>query len=163
MSGSKSRIILPGYMTVEATLVVTIALYVCFFIMYMGFYQYNRCIMHQNAYRIALRAGSLYQNDRKEVVLAADKVKTILLDGRYIGMTCKDQIQVDGHVTVHLQGAWGLEVEAKSACLNPAYFIRTCRQLLQISKEAFPEEDVIGEGVIREGTVRKILPERKGE
>ena len=139
-----------GYFTVEATFIMTFVLYVCVFILYMGFFQYNRCIMQQNAYRIALRASSFYRDNNKEVFRVADQVADILCSDRYIALTCEREIAVNTEVSVTLsgkmqfpgmlfrfmQGTYKVELSIRkdSHCLNPVIFIRTCRQLKQLEE-----------------------------
>lgn len=126
------------------------ALYVCVFIIYVGFYQYNRCVMEQNAYRIALRAGGFYRENNEEVMKVADQVADILCSDRYIALTCEHDIRVKTEVSVTLSGKMEfpgmlfqfmqgtdkteLSIKKDSHCLNPVIFIRACRQLKQLEE-----------------------------
>lgn len=141
---------LSGYFTVEATLIMMFVLYSCVFIIYVGFYQYNRCVMEQNAYRIALRASGFYRENNEEVMKVADQVADILCSDRYIALTCKHDIAVNTEVSVTLSGKMEfpgmlfqfmqgadkaeLSIRKDSHCLNPVIFIRACRQLKQLEE-----------------------------
>lgn len=73
-----------GYFTVEATLIMPVVLYVCIFIIYMGFYLYDKCVMKQDAYRAALTGSSIYRDDNQKVYNAAsDRVVKLAAD-KYI-------------------------------------------------------------------------------
>lgn len=67
---------LKGYMTVEASYVMPIVIFLYLLIIFCGFFLYNRCVMSQNNYLLALRGsrftnagnnyGEVVYGDRKE-------------------------------------------------------------------------------------------------
>lgn len=117
-----------AYMTVEATLIVPFVMYISIFLLYLGFFQYDRCLLRQDAYRAALYGSSIYRTDNGEVYNAAfDRAKQ-LTEGKYIGADCSITVKVQNQVEVTLTGN---SVESGSSkCINPVFFIRSCRQLL---------------------------------
>ena len=141
-----------GYLTVEAALIMPIVFYVCIFIIYSGFFLYDRCVMKQDAYRAVLRASSIYRQDGQEVYNAAWDMLESLTTNKYIATDCeyevavqrrvhvtiRGEIQVPFHGLAELTGAsgWYIEETVESKCLNPVMFIRMCRQLI-----AAPEEE----------------------
>lgn len=142
---------LEGYMTVEATLIMPIVLYVCIFIIYSGFFLYDRCVMKMDAYRAVLRASSIYRQDSQAVYNTAwDMMETLTAD-KYIAAEYQYEIAVQGKVQVRICGqvempfrgiedmtgvsVWSIEETAESKCLNPVLFIRTCRRLIEAPEE----------------------------
>lgn len=117
-----------AYMTVEATLIVPFVMYISIFLLYLGFFQYDRCLMRQDAYRAALYGSSIYRADNGEVYNAAyDKAEQIT-EEKYIGTDCSILVKVQNQVEVTLIG--NCEESMSSKCINPVFFIRSCRQLL---------------------------------
>lgn len=140
-----------AYMTVEATLIVPFVMYICIFVIYVGFFQYDRCIMRQDAYRAALQGSSIYRADNQAVYNAAFDMAKRITENKYIGTDCSFNIAVQGEVSVTMGGSitmpfrglaalsgradWTIEESMSSKCINPVFFIRSCRQLLPGKKE----------------------------
>lgn len=134
-----------AYFTVEAVLIFPMVLYVCVFVIYSGFYIYDRCVIGQDAYRAALRASSLYRQDNQEVYNAAEDTLQMLIKDKYIAAECNFTIKVQQEVSITVAGGtvmpfqglklltgtedWHMEETAKSKCINPVIFIRMCRQI----------------------------------
>ena len=132
-------------MTLEASLIMPLVLYVCIFIIYAGFYQYDRCIMQQDIYRAALRGSSLYGADQSEKYRAAADMMSDLTKDNYIAAEYRYEISVRKSVSIFMEGrirmpfrglaeltgarAWGIEETAESGFPDPVFFIRTCHQL----------------------------------
>ena len=47
-----------GYLTVEASIIIPLAVFLTGFIFYLTFYLYNRCIVSQDTYMLAFRGGA---------------------------------------------------------------------------------------------------------
>lgn len=139
-----------AYFTVEAVLVFPMALYICVFIIYIGFYMYDRCVIGQDAYRAALRGSSIYRQDNREVYNAAeDTLKTLMAD-KYIAAEYTFMIKVQKDINITIEGNtvmpfhglalltgredWSIKEAVKSKCINPVFFIRMCRQLENVNK-----------------------------
>lgn len=134
-----------GYMTVEATLILPMVLYVCISIVYIGFFQYDRCVMKQDAYRAALAGSSIYRENGQEVYNASFVMLENIGVQKYIATDCSQKITVQGRVNVSMKGVvkvpfqgiksltgvsgWEIKERAQSKCLNPVIFIRMCRQI----------------------------------
>ena len=147
MGDNRNKKYLGGYMTVEATLIMPVVLYVCFFIAYTGIFIYDRCVMKQDAFRVALRGSSMYGQDNEEACYAAEKQMEIISSDKYIATESTYEITVRNKVSVSVSGYvdmpfWGLAglseekgfaitetVECKDLC--PALFIRMCRQITE--------------------------------
>lgn len=134
-----------GYFTVEATLIMPVVLYVCIFIIYTGFYLYDKCLMKQDAYRAALAGSSIYRDDNQKVYNAAADAVVNFAEGKYIAtdyiavitVQSKVKVTVSGQITMPFHGLakltgkekWEISESAESKCINPVTFIRMCRTL----------------------------------
>ena len=134
-----------GYMTVEASVIMPIVLIVCCFIIYIGFYQYDRCVSEQDAYRAALRGANLYGADKEEKYRAVQKTLEELATNHYAAARCsykvsvKDKmyVKMEGTISIPLRGlarmvgtgVWDMEKEVESRMTDPVFFIRSCKLL----------------------------------
>ncbi len=140
-----------AYMSVEAVWIVTFAMFVSIVVIYIGFYQYDRCLMRQDAYRTALFGSSLCGVDSNEVYNAVFTKANRETEDKYIGTEGAFTVTVRNHVTVTIEGCvnipfpglafltggtgWSIEETGKSKRINPIFFIRSCRQILPESRE----------------------------
>lgn len=134
-----------GYFTVEATLIMPIVLYVCVFIIYTGFYWYDRCLMKQDAYRAALAGSSIYRDDNQKVYNTVADTIARLAEDKYIAtdytivitVQSKVNVTISGQIAMPFRGLakllgkekWEILENAESKCINPVVFIRMCRML----------------------------------
>ena len=133
-----------GYMTAEATMVFPLVLSVCMMAIFLGIYVYNRCVMQQDAYRVARVAVQLpYANSEEKYNAAWDWMK-YLIEEKYILMDFDYSITVGREVTVEVSGIMqgpktvGVLTGWRWYCVNeqvqmnqstPVLFIRTCKAL----------------------------------
>ena len=133
-----------GYMTVEATMVFPLVLSVCVISVFLGIYVYNRCVMQQDAYRVAREAVQLPFADYEEKYNAAWDRMEYLLEDKYILLNFDYSITVGRDVTVEVSGMmkgpktvgeltgrrwYCVEEQVQMKQSTPALFIRTCRAL----------------------------------
>lgn len=149
-----------GYMTVEATLIIPMVLYICISIVYIGFFQYDRCVMKQDAYRAALAGSSIYRENNQEVYNASCHMLESYGKEKYIATGCSQEVTIQGSVNVSMEGfvkapfqgikdlagvpGWEIKEQAESKCINPVVFIRLCRQIkdnVDRKKETDEEEN----------------------
>lgn len=136
-----------GYMTLEAALLMPIVWFSLFFIIYMGFYQYDRCIAEQDSKIIVLRASDMRGKDEAAVIRTvleeselAGKKKLIFSKGiqRELHITSnKAKIKISGGVNTILSSlvkeerlnifSYAAEYEAEK--YDPVQVIRTCRRI----------------------------------
>lgn len=138
---------LQGSMTLEAALIMPMVWFSLFFIIFAGFFQYDRCIAEQDGKRIILRASEMRGADEATVIrtvmgggelagekkllfsdavekkleVARDKIR-IKISGRV--NTILDSFVRDGNIPVF---SYGAEYEVKK--YDPVHFIRTCRRI----------------------------------
>ena len=60
-----------GYFTVEAALILPMALLFCVMMIFLAFYSYDRCVLEQSAYEAALRGASNHIKSANEAYLEA--------------------------------------------------------------------------------------------
>ena len=134
-----------GYFTVEATLVMVLVLYVCISVIFLGFFQYDRCLMRQDAYRAALRGSSVYKGDKLKVYTTVSQMLQEFDEDDYVATKYEYEISLKDSVKVWIKGGvrmpfngimgflgtveWQLMEYAESKCIDPVTFIKLCRQL----------------------------------
>ena len=138
---------LNGYMTVEAALLMPMVWFSLFFMIFAGFFLYDRCIAEQDGKIIVIRASEERETDEAKVIrkvmekgdLAGKKKllfsnavqKELHVSGK------KAEIKISGGVNTILGSlvkegglnvfAYSAEYEAEKS--DPVRFIRTCRRI----------------------------------
>lgn len=87
---------LHGYMTLEAALLMPIVWFCLFFLIFAGFFQYDRCIAEQDSKIIVLRASEMRGKDEASVI------RTVLEEGELAGnkkLIFSDGVQRELHIT----------------------------------------------------------------
>lgn len=137
---------LRGYMTLEATLVIPVVWFSLFFMIFAGFFQYDRCIAEQDSKRIALRASEIRDKEEKAMirqVMGEESVgeQKLLFSrgGKRMLHVAKDKVKVEmsGSVDTILKGflkgisfnAFSYEIRYEVKKYDPVGFIRICRRL----------------------------------
>lgn len=57
-----------GYFSLEACMIMPLVFYLLLFVIYAGFYQYNRCLLQQDIYRLQICAGQIQTSDNQEAL-----------------------------------------------------------------------------------------------
>lgn len=136
-----------GYFTVEATLLMPIVFYVYIFIIYMVFFQYNRCITEQDIYICALRGSRIWEENNQDIYIKTVQ-ETAKLDGEKLIAMNSPQYSVfvgKGKVTVTAEGEldfpfagfmnlvmskmWLVSSQRECSSISPVRFIKNCRLL----------------------------------
>lgn len=141
-----------GYMTVEAALLIPIVWFSLFFVIFTGFFLYDRCIAEQDSKIIVMRASQEREADeakvirkvmekgelagrkkllfsnavQKELEISEDKAK-IKISGRV--NTILDSLVKEGFLSVF---TYASEYEAEKS--DPVQLIRTCRRIEKYAK-----------------------------
>ena len=136
-----------GYMTVEAALLIPMVWFSLFFVIFTGFFLYDRCIAEQDSKIIVMRASQERETDeakvirkvmekgelagrkkllfsnavQKELQVSEDKAK-IKISGRV--NTILDSLVKEGFLSVF---TYASEYEAEKN--DPVQLIRTCRRI----------------------------------
>lgn len=139
-----------GSFTVEASLLMPLVIAVFLFIIYLGFYLHDACVLRQNAYLISQKAGQISQRDAGQVrgriqELVSTEAEHALLAAKVEGYSVepgRDTIRVAikgsmqfgrfGILKNIFQGRGGLEVSQETELARPVTFIRNCRKAVSL-------------------------------
>lgn len=142
-----------GYMTVEAALLIPMVWFSLFFVIFTGFFLYDRCIAEQDSKIIVMRASQERETDeakvirkvmekgelagrkkllfsnavQKELQVSEDKAK-IKISGRV--NTILDSLVKEGFLSAFTYAA---EYEAEKN--DPVQLIRTCRRIEKYARD----------------------------
>lgn len=136
-----------AYLTVEAALVLPVVLGVIVLVIYLLFFQYDRCLMEHNTGILALRGCTIQVTNREELIgeiVEYSKQK----DKRYLAWTMDDiaaclkgnivRVERSGALKCPFPGLmfwsrdteWGSEIVYENYRIEPDEFIRNCRKLI---------------------------------
>ncbi len=132
-----------GYMTPEASFIITWTVFLFVLLIYLSFYSYDKCVLFQDAYTVCFR-GSI-QKDEGQVVPYIDahmqkqfgkkyfgvgKVNgTVDRDGNTTSVTgeCQVKVPIRQPFTMYDQAAWKIQTTARAQIVNPTEMIRQSR------------------------------------
>lgn len=136
-----------AYFTVEAALVLPVVLGVIVLIIYLWFFQYDRCLMEQDAGILALRGAILEAADNQERVQLLEREAKQINKEKYVAWEeekedfiikeGKLQVSKAGEIRFPFRGLqfwngediWGTETIYKNQILSPTTLIRYYRKL----------------------------------
>ncbi len=142
-----------GYFTIEATLLMPMVLAVYIFLIYLGLYQYDRCLLEQDCRLIALRGSFLQGQENKEIYWCVNKmfnennwdkfalsVKNniaIEVSGENVNAEICRYINVPfvKNIFEGISEEWKIQVAAKSRRLEPATVIRICKKIMEVGRD----------------------------
>lgn len=132
-----------GYFTVEAALVLPMVLWIYQLLIYIMFYQYDRCILEQDIGILAFRGTLLQEEEMEERHFHNNKIlqdiqkENIYLDKYILFQQDGIRIRLDGNkVSISGEGSlktdipWTVKAAYENRKIHPALFIRTCRKLM---------------------------------
>lgn len=137
---------LQAYMTVEATFLMPMILGGIIFIIYLGFYLYNCCLLQQAAYTAALRGSLLEERSNSEIRQWTGEELDRLLEQRLLAWKewgshvevsaaeVKVRVWAEGGIPFRgflssQIGFWEYETSADAKRLDPVFYIRTLRNI----------------------------------
>ena len=130
-----------GYMTIEATFVVPIAVMIIVLLLYCGFYCYDKSVSVQCCYLAALRASNEWDLTSPEMEELADKNMTELVKEKFLFITPIDQeanafltnieVGVSGKMDIlvaklneTMDSFWRIESQKDATYIKPSSYIR---------------------------------------
>lgn len=140
-----------GYMTVEASFLVTWTIFIFIFLIYLSFYSYDKCVLFQDAYAVCFR-GSI-QKDESQVVpyinshiqeqfgkkyFGVGEVRgSVNVNGATTSVVGECQVKVPFHYifTLSREPGWNIKTEARAQIANPTKMIRSRRRITNIINE----------------------------
>lgn len=135
-----------GYMTLEASLLMPLAVVVVIFLLHLCFYLYNQCILRQVAYTAALRGSLLKEAGNEEIEAYTTQQVSRLLEDRLLAVkepkisveVTLTRVRVKVSMSIHSpllesffpgSGIWEFQDEAVAKRLDGVSFIRGIRML----------------------------------
>lgn len=130
-----------GYFTVEAAMVMPVVLYLVFMIMYLMFFQYNRCLMELDVGIFAMRGTLLQVGSNEDRAQQLRKQALELEEESYMGWRCQEiqwkmkngilQVEQQGNLVFPFtKESWDAEVSYENHILSPVSFLRYYRKLV---------------------------------
>ncbi|MDE7199918.1 MAG: hypothetical protein K2O15_13700 [Lachnospiraceae bacterium] len=132
-----------GYMTLEASFIITWTVFVFVLLIYLSFYSYDKCVLFQDAYTVCFK-GSIQKKEGQVVpyinahmqkqfgkkYFGVGKVRGMVdSDGNTTSVTgeCQVKVPVRQFFTLHNQTGWKIRTRAKAQMINPTKMIRRSR------------------------------------
>lgn len=140
-----------GYFTVEAALLFPFVTGVILLVIYLWFFQYDRCLLELDTGILSLRGSVLYTEQKKNIMEKLERESDRLSVEKYIAWEKgpfkvkleKDKVYAkgEGEVVFPFKGLafwnggslWKIEAACENHIINPALFLRTCRKILDYS------------------------------
>lgn len=136
-----------AYLTVEAALVMPVVLGVVLLVIYLLFFQYDRCLMEHSVGVLAMRGCTLQISDREELVMQIVE-QSRQEDARYLAWDMEDlSVKLQGN-RMHVERTgllefpfrglmfwsedteWGSSIIYENYRIKPVDFIRKCRKVM---------------------------------
>lgn len=132
-----------GYMTVEASFIITWTLFVFVFLIYLSFYSYDKCVLFQDAYAVCFR-GSIQKKEDSIVSYISAHMKeqfgkkyfatgeihgSVDCNGNVADVIgeCQIKVPVRAIFTMYNQSGWKIRTRARAQIVNPTHIIRKSR------------------------------------
>lgn len=131
-----------AYLTLEAALVLPIVTGVILLLLYLAFFQYDRCLLEQDVGSLALKGGTSVQKDKKALREELEQAAAGLYREKYVAWEMTElSVELSGN-RVSVQGggsiafpftyllaervdaSWDAEVQYENVRTDPADFIR---------------------------------------
>lgn len=132
-----------GYMTIEASFIITWTVFVFVFLIYLSFYAYDKCVLFQDAYTVCFRGSIQKQEDNivpyisthmKEQFgrkyFATSEVRgSVDRKGNVTDVTgeCQVKVPIRAAFTMYDKSGWLIRTRAKAQIVNPTQVIRKSR------------------------------------
>lgn len=132
-----------GFMTLEASFIITWTVFLLVLLIYLSFYSYDKCVLFQDAYAVCFR-GSV-QKEEGQVVPYIDEhmqkqfgkkyfgagcvTGTVDRNGSTVSVTgeCQVKVPVRQFFTMHGKTGWQIRTRARAQIVNPTKMIRRSR------------------------------------
>jgi len=130
-------------MTVEAGFIIPWVIFVFVFLIYAGFYLYDKCVLFQDAYAVCFR-GSI-QKDESEALSYVNAHLKEQFGEKYFGTdgvwadtdkkgreitvygSCSVRVPVGHFLTMAGNDGWRIQTQASARIMNPTQIVRRCR------------------------------------
>lgn len=132
-----------GYMTVEASFIVTWTVFVFVFLIYLSFYSYDKCVLFQDAYAVCFRGSIQKQEDNVVSYISAHMKEqignkyfatseihgSVDRNGNVADVTgeCQVKVPIKAAFTMYGRSGWQIRTRARAQIINPTHIIRKSR------------------------------------
>lgn len=141
-----------AYFSIEAALIMPLVFLLIFFLIYVGFYQYDKCLLNQDAYRMLIRGSQVkFENNsgvaqkmkEEDVKWYYDKYMLCDFENKRIEVKHGTlSFSQDAVLTVPFltlidwtgKRTWHICVDVESGRIQPTDTIRNCRKLQNIQE-----------------------------
>lgn len=145
------RKMVKGYMTIEASFIVTWTIFLFMLLIYLSFYSYDKCVLFQDAYAVCFR-GSIQKREDQVVPYISSHMQE-QFGRKYFGVgrvqgsvdrngnttsvmgECQVRVPIRQIFTMYDKEGWKISTRAKAQIINPTKVIRRCRWVGNILKE----------------------------
>lgn len=132
-----------GYMTLEASFIISWTVFLFVLLIYLSFYSYDKCVLFQDAYAVCFR-GSIQKEDGQVAPYIDAHIQkqfgkkyfgvgrvtgTVDKNGNTTSVTgeCQVKTPVRQLFTMHDKAGWKIQTRAKAQIINPTKMIRKSR------------------------------------
>lgn len=140
-----------AFVTIEYSLLMPVLLCMYTFLVYIGLFQYNRCLQQTNTFILGIEKeeqvelGALKQKEEQlyhEKYLLLDKLETTYcLKGTY-GVLQSNAVMANPFACIGVgEENWVLQAECRVNNLSPAEMIRLCKTAGELLKEFAKKEE----------------------
>ena len=132
-----------GYMTAEASFIITWTLFVFVFLIYLSFYSYDKCVLFQDAYTVCFRGSIQKQEDSIVSYISAHMKgqfgRKYFATGEVHGSVdrngnvtdvigeCRVKVPIRAAFTMYNHSGWKIRTRARAQIVNPTHIIRKSR------------------------------------
>ena len=129
---------LDAYFTVEAALIIPLVMATIVFLMYMMFYQYNRCLMEQDLGCLLVKgsANEVQRNYEKYLMWENEEV-TVTQERSILTVSQKGQLSFPfaGWQIKGVGSVWSCEAEYQGNLITPTFWVRRYEKLVENTKK----------------------------
>ena len=132
-----------GYMTVEASFIITWTIFIFVFLIYLSFYSYDKCVLFQDSYTVCFR-GSIQKQENNIVPYISTHMKeqygrkyfatsevrgSVNRSGDIADVIgeCQVKVPIRSVFTMYGKPAWQIRTRARAQIINPTHIIRKSR------------------------------------
>lgn len=150
-----------GFITVEFSLLIIIIFIVYSFLISIGVYMYNQCVLQTNGGLLAVEGISMLAKDSDEKMSVLRQKESHLYREKYIFVeepeitysVSGNEVVIQGEGRVENPTAlwgigdeeWSFQTKWEVDTINPKNTLRLCKRLIKLGKWVMTEEEVLDE------------------
>ena len=121
-------------------MVIPVVIGTIVFLIYMMFYQYNRCLLEQDVGVLAVRSVTMQEKDKTALVVKLQDEAAALDGEKYLAWEMGELDILMKGTTTHISRAgglvltsgdlWEMQAESEGGQISPTFLIRSCRKIM---------------------------------